>query len=196
MPTAGSMSPTARTIAFRCSMATANMRRSGTICTALVRCAVAAGARARPSSSASSAPAWPSTARCPISARGCQSWTPRESASRGSAARKARASPAESFWHHTRHRAGFEGRYLHRRSRRHRLEDELSGRRGPGHGARDTVLAEAGAGARLMPAAPQNDAPGCGGSRQHRWFRAHPARIRQITAVLSASPPRCRIACA
>ena len=48
-PTAGSMSPTARTIASRCSTARANTRRSGTICIDPVRCAVAAEATARPS---------------------------------------------------------------------------------------------------------------------------------------------------
>jgi NHL repeat len=69
MPTAMSMSPTARTTACRCSTAAANTSRSGTICIAPVRYAAVAAASSRGFSSASSAQAWQSTARCPISAR-------------------------------------------------------------------------------------------------------------------------------
>ena len=46
-----------------------------------------------------------------------------------------------------RHRTGFQGRYLCRRGRRHRLEDQFSGRGDAGRGARDAMFAEAGAGA-------------------------------------------------
>ena len=53
MPMASSMSPIARTIAYRCSTATANMKRSGTICTAPARC-IAAAAGIQISSSANS----------------------------------------------------------------------------------------------------------------------------------------------
>src|SRR5450759_3236357 len=63
--TATSMWPTARTTACRCSTATANTRRSGTICTGPARC-IAAAASSLTSSSASSAPACRSTARCRI----------------------------------------------------------------------------------------------------------------------------------
>ena len=59
-PTAGSMSPTARTTGSRCSTATANTRRSGTICIGPARC-IAAAASIRISSSANSAPACRST---------------------------------------------------------------------------------------------------------------------------------------
>ncbi len=45
-----------------------------------------------------------------------------------------------------RYRAGFARRHLCRRGRRHRLEDQLSGHRDAGRGARNAVLAEAGTG--------------------------------------------------
>ena len=105
--TAGSMSPIARTTAYRCSTATANTRRSGTICTGPARCAAAAASR-RISSSANSVPAWRSIARCPISARGSRSSTPRVTASPGSAARTARAG-GRQIPRAARHRDGFEG---------------------------------------------------------------------------------------
>jgi len=56
-PTAGSTSPTARTIASRCSTATGNGRRSGTTCTGPRGCSSSA-ARLRASTSARSVAAW------------------------------------------------------------------------------------------------------------------------------------------
>ena len=50
-----------------------------------------------------------------------------------------------------RHRAGFEGRHLSRRSRRHQLEDQLSGYGDAGGGAGEAVSAEAGEGVALHP---------------------------------------------
>ena len=96
--TAGSTSPTARTIACRCSTATASTRRSGTTCTGrAASTAHAAPASSRSSSSASWARAWRSTAALRTSARASASSTTRASASRGSAARTARVSrPASS----------------------------------------------------------------------------------------------------
>ena len=59
------------------------------------------GARIRISSSANSAPACPSIARCRISGRASASWTRRENASRGSAARTVPASRPENSWRRT-----------------------------------------------------------------------------------------------
>ena len=52
-----------------------------------------------------------------------------------------------------RHRDGFEGRYLYRRSRRHRLEDQLSGHADAAGGQGEPLPAEAGEGLDLHQAA-------------------------------------------
>ena len=69
IPTAGSMSPTARTTGCRFSTATASSRRNGTICTGRTACAWRWG-RTRSSISAKAARRARSTATGPISARG------------------------------------------------------------------------------------------------------------------------------
>src|SRR5258706_3355731 len=99
-PTAGFMSPTAKTIACRCSTATANTRRSGTICTGPARC-IAAAAGSRILSSASLVRACRSIARCRIWVRASPSSTPRERASLGSAAKTVLASRPANSWRRT-----------------------------------------------------------------------------------------------
>ena len=66
--TAGSMSPTARTTACRCSTATASTRRSGTTCIVPAACSCRL-ASARSATSASWVRCSRSTATCPISGR-------------------------------------------------------------------------------------------------------------------------------
>ena len=95
-PTAGSMSPTAKTTASRCSTATASTRRSGTICIARAA-SICRTATIRSAISANSGRAWRSTATARISGRGSASSITRASCCRASATRMpARRRPRSS----------------------------------------------------------------------------------------------------
>ena len=124
-PTAGSMSPTARTIACRCSTATASTRRSGTTCTGPARSTAVAAARSRTSSSASSGPACRSTSSTPnLGPR--LTIVDKQGKPDRAARRRERARPGDrQVPRAARPRARLEGRHLCRRGRRHQLEDQL-----------------------------------------------------------------------
>ena len=122
-PTAGSTWPTARTTASRSSTRRGATRRSGATCTGPAGSSCRED-RARIASSASSGPAWPSSAMPRILARGSRSSSTRASLPPGSGVRANRGrSPAGSLPPRT-HR-GQPGRHLCRRGLLYELAVKL-----------------------------------------------------------------------